>query len=120
VGITKEIALFSVLYGMFNVAGAAIIKNKLLTNKIVDPQGFLIFLLDPKIVGAVVFIFISMFFSIKALSLSTFSSVIPLMTAVNFMITVLVGALFFKDQLAMTGYIGILLIVSGVYLIGKG
>jgi multidrug transporter EmrE-like cation transporter len=120
VGIAKEIFVFSVLYGLFNVTGAAIIKSKLLTNRIVDPQEFIVFLLDPKIMGAVLLIFISMFFSIKALSLSTFSSVIPLMTGINFMITVFIGMVFFKDQLALIGYMGILLILAGIYLIGRG
>ena len=115
-----KILQLSILYATFNVLGAAIIKNKLLANKIVGLQDFMVFLIDSRIVLAIFFIFISMYFSIKALSIGYFSSVIPLMTAVNFIVTVSVGLLYFKEQLAITGYIGILLILAGVLLLGKG
>ncbi len=116
----SSVLLFSSLYAVFNVAGAAIIKSKLLDRKIGGFSDFIVFLIDPKIFLAILFIFVSMFFSIKALSLSSFSSVIPLMTAVNFVITVTVGALLFKDQLVLSGYVGIVLIIMGVFLLGKG
>ena len=116
----NKIILFSTLYAVFNVFGAALIKSKLIDNKIIKLYDFVIFLLDPKIFIAIFFIFISMFFSIKALSLSSFSSVIPFMTGINFIITVSIGALFFKDQLTLSGYIGILFILSGIFLLAKG
>lgn len=116
----SSVLLFSSLYAVFNVSGAAIIKNKLLSEKIDGFSDFIIFLIDPRIFVAIFFIFFSMFFSIKALSLSSFSSVIPLMTAVNFMITVTVGVFLFKDQLVLSGYIGIAMILLGVFLLGKG
>ena len=116
----SSVLLFSSLYAVFNVSGAAIIKNKLLSEKIDGFSDFIIFLIDPRIFVASFFIFFSMFFSIKALSLSSFSSVIPLMTAVNFMITVTVGVFLFKDQLVLSGYIGIAMILLGVFLLGKG
>ena len=115
-----SVIIFSALYAICNVAGAAIIKNKLLANKITGVPDFILFFLDPRIIFALIFIFVSMFFSIKALSLSSFSSVIPMMTAINFIITVAVGALFFKDQLTLSAYAGILLILSGVFVLAKG
>lgn len=115
-----SIYMFSFLYAVFNVTGAAIIKNKLLLGSIGNFKGFLIFLLDFKIILAMFFIFISMFFSIKALSLDKFSLVIPILTGVNFLVTIGVGYVFFKDELALTGYIGILFIVIGIYLLGLG
>jgi multidrug transporter EmrE-like cation transporter len=115
----KFVLLWSALYAVFNVSGAAIIKTKLLEHKIVAVKDFLWFLLDWKIMGAMVFIFVSMFFSIKALSLAKFSNVIPVMTGINFMITVSVGLLYFKDRISLWGYTGIILIIIGIYLITK-
>ena len=119
-GLVHKVILFSTLYAIFNVLGAAIIKNKLLSHKILKFSDFIVFLLEPKIFVAIFFIFISMFFSIKALSISSFSSVIPIMTGVNFMITMLVGYLFFKDQLGILGYIGVFIILVGVIMVSKG
>jgi len=115
-----SIYIFSLLYAIFNVAGAAIIKNKLLLGSIENFKEFLFFLLDFKIILAMLFIFISMFFSIKALSLDKFSLVIPILTGINFLVTVAVGYFFFKDELALTGYLGILFIIVGIYLLGVG
>jgi multidrug transporter EmrE-like cation transporter len=100
------------------VIGAAIIKNKLLLGSIGSLKEFIIFLVDFKIILAMFFIFISMFFSIKTLSLDKFSLVIPILTGINFLITIGVGYVFFKDELALIGYIGILLIATGIYLLG--
>ena len=115
-----NIYLFSFLYAIFNVAGAAIIKNKLLLVAISDFKEFILFLVDIKIILAMLFIFVSMFFSIKALSLDKFSLVIPLLTGINFLITIGVGYFFFKDELTLTGYLGILFIILGIYLLGFG
>lgn len=115
-----SIYIFSILYAIFNVAGAAIIKHKLLLGSIENFKEFILFLFDFKIILAMIFIFISMFFSIKALSLDKFSLIVPILTGINFLITVTVGYLFFKDELALTGYLGILFIVLGIYLLGLG
>ena len=116
----NSILIFSFLYAIFNVMGAAIIKNKLLLGSIQTFREFIFFLIDIKIILAMGFIFISMFFSIKALSFDKFSLVIPILTGVNFLVTLVVGYIFFKDELALTGYIGILFILIGIYLLGVG
>ena len=115
-----SIYIYSLLYALFNVAGAAIIKNKLLHGNIENVKEFLLFLIDFKIIGAMLLIFISMFFSIKALSLDKFSLVIPILTGINFLVTVCVGYMFFDDKLALASYIGILFIIIGIYLLGLG
>lgn len=114
----NSILIFSFLYAVFNVAGATIIKNKLLLGNVYTFKEFILFLIDFKIVMALGLIFISMFFSIKALSLDKFSLVIPVLTGVNFLTTIAVGYLFFKDKLGFSGYIGILFILIGIYLLG--
>jgi len=63
--IESKVFLYSSLYAVFNVFGAAIMKNKLLTVKISGFREFLFFLIDPVILIALFAIFISMFFSIK-------------------------------------------------------
>ena len=113
-----SIYFFSLLYAIFNVAGAAIIKNKLLIINISNFKEFILFLIDAKIILAVFLIFISMFFSIKALSLDKFSLVIPILIGINFLVTIGVGYLFFEDELTLIGYLGILFIMTGIYLLG--
>ena len=103
-----------------NSVSIGIIKNKLLLGSIQTFREFIFFLIDIKIILAMGFIFISMFFSIKALSFDKFSLVIPILTGVNFLVTLVVGHIFFKDELALTGYIGILFILIGIYLLGVG
>lgn len=114
----NSILIFSFLYAAFNVIGASIIKNKLLLENVYTFKEFILFLMDFKIVLALGLIFISMFFSVKALSLDKFSLVIPILTGVNFLTTIAVGYLFFKDKLDFSGYIGILFILIGIYLLG--
>jgi len=116
----SKIILFSTLYAMFNVLGATIIKHKLLTNKLIGVYDFIVFFFDLRIVGAVFFMFVSMFFAIKALSLSSFSSIIPITIAINFIITVAVGVLFFNDRLSIPSTMGIVFILIGVVLVARG
>lgn len=118
--INNSILIYSLLYALFNVVGAATIKNKLMVENISTFKEFIFFLFDFKIIVGMCLIFISMFFSIKALSLDKFSLVIPILTGVNFIFTVIVGYLFFKDQINLIGYIGIIFIVIGIYLLGMG
>ncbi|AII14030.1 hypothetical membrane protein [Campylobacter iguaniorum] len=115
-----KILFFSLLYAFFNVFGAALIKNKLLEKTIGNFKDFIYFLFDLKIFLAIFLIFISMFFSIKALSVDKFSFVIPILTGINFLVTLAVGHVFFKDELALSGYMGIILILIGIYLLGVG
>lgn len=113
-----NIILFSILYACFNVSGAAIIKKKLLVSNVSTIQDFLLFFFDMKVIMGMVCIFISMYFSIRALALEQFSMVIPILTGINFLVTLFVGYLFFKDELTLIGYIGVLFIIIGIYLLG--
>ena len=111
------IVIFCSMYALLNVSAAAIIKHKLLTNKINQLQDFVFFLVDPRIVFAIAMIVGSMYFSMKALSISEFSFVIPISTSINFILTILFGIIFFKDNLAIASYAGILLILMGILLL---
>ena len=108
------VIIFCGLYALLNVSAATIIKHKLLTNKINQFPDFIMFLIDPKIGIAFALIVGSMFFSMKALSISAFSFVIPITTSINFILTVLIGIFFFKDNLTIGSYLGLALILIGI------
>lgn len=114
-----KIAIYAFFYAIFNVSGAVIMKSKLLTNKVSTVKDFSVFLLDPKIIGAIGLIFVSMFFSIKALSLGKMSEVIPVLTGVNFVITIVFGYFLFHNSISLIHYLGILLIFVGIVLVGS-
>ncbi|BCA94971.1 hypothetical protein TUM19329_13320 [Legionella antarctica] len=116
---TRWIIFFSGMYAVLNSIAALIVKNKLLTHKINQFQDFIIFLFDPWIAGAFVLILFSMFFSMKALSLSDFSFVIPITVSINFILTILIGVFFFKDEFSSASYLGVILIFIGISLLAK-
>ncbi|STX39942.1 hypothetical protein [Legionella feeleii] len=116
---TSWIIFFAGMYAALNATAALIVKKKLLTHKINQFQDFIIFLFDPKIAGAFVLILFSMFFSMKALSLSDFSFVIPITVSINFIFTILIGLFFFNDELTSASYLGIILIFIGISLLAK-
>ncbi|OLQ86143.1 hypothetical protein BIY22_12905 [Vibrio panuliri] len=113
-----SIIFFSFLYACFNVSGAAIIKKKLLVSNVSSIPDFLHFFFDVKIIFGMACIFISMYFSIRALAIEQFSMVIPILTGVNFLVTLFVGYIFFKDELTLIGYVGVMFIIIGIYFLG--
>ena len=114
-----NLLIYASLYAIFNVLGVAIIKDKLTVTDLAKPSDLFYFLIDLKIVFAFLIIGISSLLAIKTLSLAAFSSAVPIMTAFNFILTVSVGIIYFKDILAIGGYLGLLLVLLGVVLIGK-
>ena len=113
-----NLLIYASLYSIFNVLGVVIIKNKLVTTDVSKLSDLFYFLIDLKIVFAFLIIGISSLLAIKTLSLAAFSSAVPIMTF-NFILTVSVGIIYFKDILAIGGYLGLLLVLLGVVLIGK-
>lgn len=118
--INLTIFMYCFFYAVANVAAATIIKKKLLVYTITDIQSFAAFFFDPMIVFSVLLIVISLFFYMKALSVGLFSVVIPVSTGINFMLTVAIGLLFFSDRINLYGVIGLIAILCGVLLIGRG
>lgn len=116
---TNWIIFFSSLYALLNSSAALIIKQKLLTHKINRVQDFVVFLIDPRVGFAFVLIILSMFFSMKALSISDFSFVIPLTISINFILTVIIGVFFFKDEFTLGSYLGLALILMGICVLAK-
>tara|TARA_B110000971_G_scaffold21661_1_gene19628 strand:- start:2779 stop:3147 length:369 start_codon:yes stop_codon:yes gene_type:complete len=112
-----KILFYCLAYAILNVAGSTIIKNKLLNKNLNTFSDFITLILDYKIISAFIIIFLSALLMFKALSLGKFSVIIPFATGINFIITVGVGILYFKDKITYLNIAGIILILVGVILI---
>lgn len=109
--------LFCCLYAILNVSGAAIIKWKLKGKVLTSLNHWISLLLDVQVIAAFALIFVSALVIFKALSLASFTFVIPVSAGVNFVLTILAGYFIFKDQLNMISFIGFTLIISGIILL---
>ena len=116
----SKFTLYAILYAVFNVAGATIIKHKLGTSSVSNVRDFILFLMSAQTILALCFIFVSMFFSIKVLSLASFSAAVPYLTGINFILTLMVGIFVFGERLIPIGYIGVILIFIGVVFVSMG
>lgn len=112
-----QITFYAILYAAFNVAGAVLIKKSLAGSAVDNLHGFVVLFLNPKCIVAVSFIVVSMYFSIKAISLSGISVVVPYMTGINFVLTGLCGVLILNEKVGILGFFGMLLIVVGIAVI---
>lgn len=108
---------FCFVYALFNVAGSAIIKLQLKGLKLAGLKDWFNFLLDFKVIAAFALIFLSALVMFKALSTGQFSFVIPVATGINFVLTLIVGTLVFKDTLNLVSFAGLTLILSGIFLL---
>ena len=108
---------FCTLYAIFNVSGAAIIKYHLQGRKLGNVKEWFSFLLDFNIIIAFGIIFLSSLIMFKALSIGQFSFIIPVATGINFMLTILVGYLLFKDSLNLASIIGMFFIITGIFIL---
>ncbi len=112
-----KLIFFCVLYALLNVTGAGIIKWKLKGRVLNQFHDWLSFLLQVEVIFSFFLVFLSALALFKALSASQFSFVIPLVNGINFSLTILVGYFFFKEQLSLVSYAGILLILTGIILL---
>jgi uncharacterized membrane protein len=111
------VLLYCSLYAVLNVCGAAIIKKELLLIKLHSAMDYLYFLFRPFVMLGFSIILVSALVMFKALSESKFSLVSPVSTGVNFALTILVGVLFFEEQLSLYQYLGMVLIFLGITVI---
>lgn len=119
-GFMIDFAVYSLGYAVFNVIGATIVKTNLPKSGISSGYEFFIFLLNPVVIIALLFIFVSMFFGIKALSIGSFTAAAPYLTGINFVLTVIVGMLYFGERLNIFGYCGIVAIFFGIVMVSFG
>ena len=109
--------LFCFLYAALNVTGAAIIKNEIASKPIESIKDYFPLLLNFKVIGAFVLIFISALVIFKALSMMKFSLVLPIANGINFGLTVIIGVLIFNDKINLYHIFGLSLILFGIILI---
>lgn len=112
-----NVIIFSTLYAVLNVSGAAIIKRELKLNPINSVNDFIPLLLNIKIDAALLIIFVSALVMFKALSLSKFSVVVPIATGINFVLTILIGYFLFQDKLSILHFLGIVIVLTGIIII---
>ncbi len=109
--------LYVSLYAVFNVAGAAIIKSSLTGKQLVTLNDWINFVFTGYFILAFTLIVLSALLLFKGLSLNSFSTIIPIATAINFGLTATVGVFFFNDKLTFGSYIGFTLILAGILMI---
>lgn len=113
----KTIA-YLLLYAALNVSGAALIKWEL-RGRTLDTLGeWLKFMLNLPFIAAFLLIVFSALAFFKALSINNFSLVIPISTGINFILTIALGHYLFQDKLSMLSFIGFILIISGILVLG--
>lgn len=116
------IILICALYAALNVTGAAVIKNQIAAfqkegHQFSGPIDFVNFLFRVKVILGFVIILLSALTLFKALSMQAFSFVVPVSNGINFVLTVVIGVLFFNDRVSLGQYVGLLLIITGILLV---
>jgi multidrug transporter EmrE-like cation transporter len=106
------------LYGLLNVSGATLVKHELTTNPLTSLKDLLPFLLKVKVIAAFFIAFVSALVLFKALSINRFTLVFPVANGINFAFSILVGYFFFKDRLSFLHGVGLLLLFSGILILG--
>ncbi len=105
------------LYAVLNVTGAAIIKWRLKGRTLSELNDWIKFIFDFQTIGALFIVFLSALVLFKALSTNEFTFIIPVVTGINFVLTIIAGYYIFKDQLNYLSFIGFALIVSGIVIL---
>jgi multidrug transporter EmrE-like cation transporter len=114
-----SVLMFCALYAILNVGGAALIKRELAISPIQAFKDYIPFLLKPSVIFAFLIILVSALVMFKALSLTKFSTVIPIANGINFGFTVLLGVLLFNDKIGILHLIGLFLILAGIFIISN-
>lgn len=105
------------LYALFNVSGITLLKKNVSGSVFNSITSYFYFLFSPKVLLAFVLIFISLFFALRALTMTSIVIFNPFAIGINFIITISFGILFFNDQISLSDTIGIFSILMGVILV---
>ncbi len=108
---------YIVLYALFNVSGAAMIKTLLKGRSLTTLADWLALTVNLPFLTAFGLIALSALALFKALSTQNFTLIIPLATGVNFILTIGAGHLIFGDRLSMLSLLGFILIISGILVL---
>jgi uncharacterized membrane protein len=113
---TKAI-LYCFLYALLNVSGSGLIKLQLRYRTLNRLEEWISFLLLPQVITAFALVFVSALVLFKALSSGTFTFVIPLAVGINFILTVILGRILFKDPLNLVSFVGFGFILAGIVIL---
>jgi multidrug transporter EmrE-like cation transporter len=111
------VVVYCLAYAICNVSGAALIKMQLQETSPVEFQDYIWFMLKPRVIAGFAVVFLSSMILIKALSLSKISLINSMSTGMNYSLTLIMGYFLFQDRLTLVHYIGIVLILVGVFVI---
>ena len=106
--------MYSFLYAVLNVSGAALVKSELQTFNLEFMKDYIMLLFRWKVITGFAVILISALVLFKALSLARFSVVNPVATGINFMFTLAVGYFVFNDRITWLHILGLTLIITGI------
>ncbi len=114
-----SIIIVCFLSSCFQIAGTSFIKIAINQTPIVSVKDYLPFLLQPKVIMALFFVFIAALILFKALSLGSLSLVTPVFTAINFVFTIIAGKYLFNESMGLAKISGLLIILIGVILVAN-
>jgi len=103
----------------FQIAGTSLIKYVLNENPIHSAKDYVPFLLQPKVILALTFVFFAALIMFKALSFGDLSLVTPIFTTINFIFNVIAGRYLFDEPMNFTKISGLVIIVVGVFLVAN-
>jgi multidrug transporter EmrE-like cation transporter len=114
-----SILLFCFISSCFQIAGTSFIKIAINQNPIVSVKNYIPFLLQPRVMVALIFVFIAALVLFKALSLGSLSLVTPIFTAINFLFTIMAGKYLFNENMGLIKISGLFIILIGVILVAN-
>jgi uncharacterized membrane protein len=83
-----------------------------------SPLGYIQALFNPWVAAGVCLLILWMLSQMALLSLADLSYVLPV-TSIGYVLAAVAGRLFLREQIAPTRWIGVLLIMSGVIIVGR-
>lgn len=108
---------YILLYAVLNVSGAALIKWQLKGKLLYSINEWIQLFGNLPFIVAFLLIVASALALFKALSTNNFSTIVPIATGVNFLLTIAVGYFLFQDKLSLFSFLGFVLIISGVVIL---
>lgn len=113
------ILLFCFISSCFQIAGTSLIKVAVNHTPIAGLKDYIPFLLQPKVILALSFVFIAALILFKALSVGSLSLVTPIFTAINFIFTIIAGRFLFHETMSLAKISGLFIIIIGVFLVAN-
>jgi len=113
-----QLFLYSLLYAILNVLGAAIIKSEIkLIGNLSSIDDYLKLIIKWRVILGFIIIFASALILFKALSIFDFSKIIPLSIGINFLLTAILGFFIFDEIISFYSSIGMLIIIIGIVVL---